>query len=122
MKKIIITALVIVIYSNAHAQTVVEERSKGSNVSTEDPHNPLVNGIPYSQYKAQEMAKAQQAVKDAEANKTKTVVLLKQTNSTAPNTQKTKPIANKIAVKKEKLKQKKETLGITEDDKTNSKK
>ena len=40
-----------------YAQEIGPVKSQRTHpVSTEDPHNPLVNGIPYNQYKAQVQA------------------------------------------------------------------
>ena len=57
MKKIIITTTLLLgtvfIYAQkAEAKIQVREYT----ASNEDPHNPLVNGIPYNQYKAQVQA------------------------------------------------------------------
>ena len=38
-------------------------------ISKEDPHNPLVNGIPYNQYKAQVQAEAKQRAAEEEQAK-----------------------------------------------------
>lgn len=69
MKKIVITTTVLLgtvfIYAQkAEPALQVREYTK----SSEDPQNPLVNGIPYDQYKAQVQAEQkQQAAKEAEA-------------------------------------------------------
>lgn len=57
MKKIIITSacLFVVFFATAQTGKLVSE-SVAANTKAEDPHNPLVNGIPYSQYKAQQNA------------------------------------------------------------------
>ncbi len=68
-KTIIITAILL-------GTTMIYAQKSNSNtngkeqiVSTEDPHNPLVNGIPYSQYKAQ--VQAEQAKRVAAEEKLK---------------------------------------------------
>ena len=69
MKKIIITTALLLGTTIIYAQKS-NGISKGKEqiLSTEDPHNPLVNGIPYDQYKAQVQAEQKQkAAKEAEA-------------------------------------------------------
>ena len=57
MKKIIITTTLLLgtvfIYAQKAEPSIQVREYTASN---EDPHNPLVNGIPYNQYKAQEQA------------------------------------------------------------------
>ncbi|KEY19326.1 hypothetical protein [Kaistella antarctica] len=54
MKKIIITTTLLLGTVFIYAQKAEPVRQvKEYTTSTEDPHNPLVNGIPYNQYKAQ---------------------------------------------------------------------
>ncbi len=58
MKKIIIAITVLLGTVFIYAQNTEPLRQvKEYTVSSEDPHNPLVNGIPYSQYKAEVQAK-----------------------------------------------------------------
>lgn len=53
MKKIIITTAILFGTTLIYAQKKdAVKSSKEQIVSNEDPHNPLVNGIPYDQYKA----------------------------------------------------------------------
>jgi len=63
MKKIIITIGLLlgttVVYAQKSSST---SNGKEQIVSTEDPHNPLVNGIPYSQYKMQVQNEEKQRV------------------------------------------------------------
>jgi len=57
------------------ATTIVYAQQKAADhitrehiISTQNPHNPLVNGIPYDQYKAQVLAaEKQRAVEEAKA-------------------------------------------------------
>lgn len=50
-------------------------KGKGiQRVSTEDPHNPLVNGIPYDQYKAQVQAEQKKRSADEAQLKQKALV------------------------------------------------
>ncbi len=68
MKKIIITSLSLFVVFFATAQTTVlaSQGATAKTTPTEDPHNPLVNGIPYSQYKAQQDAlKSKQAIQQS---------------------------------------------------------
>ena len=69
MKKIIITTVLLLGTTLIYAQKSKNIRNcKEQIVSTEDPHNPLVNGIPYNQYKTQVQAEQKQrAAKEAEA-------------------------------------------------------
>ena len=69
MIKIIITTAFLFGTSMIYAQQKDAPRSSREQViSTENPHNPLVNGIPYDQYKAQVQAEEKQrAAKEAEA-------------------------------------------------------
>lgn len=71
MKKIIITSacLFVVFFATAQTGKLVSE-PVAANTKAEDPHNPLVNGIPYSQYKAQQQAlKQQNTVKQVQMQK-----------------------------------------------------
>ncbi|MFN8307119.1 MAG: hypothetical protein U0T79_10115 [Ferruginibacter sp.] len=52
MKKIFVSAIAILVFSAASAQTDRNSASK----NTQPANDPLVNGIPYSQYKAQQQA------------------------------------------------------------------
>ena len=69
MKKIILTFALILVSTFAFAQkSNATAGKKVQKISNEDPHNPLVNGIPYDQYKAQVQAEEKQrAAKEAEA-------------------------------------------------------
>jgi len=63
MKKILIISIAILAVGTVSAQTDSRSASKNSNAA-----EPLVNGIPYSQYKAQQEAlKKQQELKDKQA-------------------------------------------------------
>ena len=66
MKKIIIATALLFGCTLVFSQKSNFERTQ--IVSNEDSHNPLVNGIPYDQYKAQVQAEQKQrAAKEAEA-------------------------------------------------------
>lgn len=69
MIKIIITTAFLFGTSMIYAQQKDAPRSSREQIiSTENPHNPLVNGIPYDQYKVQVQAEEKQrAAKEAEA-------------------------------------------------------
>ena len=57
MKKIIVITTLLMGTTLIYAQEKGVLKGKGIQpVRTEDPHNPLVNGIPYNQYKAQVQA------------------------------------------------------------------
>ena len=57
MKNLMTTILFLMATTVIYAQKSESVRSsKEQVVSKEDPHNPLVNGIPYHQYKAQTIA------------------------------------------------------------------
>ncbi len=57
MKNLITTILFLMASTVIYAQKFESGRiSKEQVISKEDPHNPLVNGIPYDQYKAQTIA------------------------------------------------------------------
>lgn len=57
MKNLMTTILFLMATTVIYAQKSESVRSsKEQVVSKEDPHNPLVNGIPYDQYKAQTIA------------------------------------------------------------------
>lgn len=65
MKKIIVITTLLMGTTLIYAQEKGVLKGKGIQpVSTEDPHNPLVNGIPYDQYKAQ--VQAEQKKRSAE--------------------------------------------------------
>lgn len=68
MKKIIITSTFLLGTTLLYAQkSNTISNGKEQIVSTEDPHNPLVNGIPYDQYKIQvQLEQKQKAAKEAE--------------------------------------------------------
>ncbi len=66
MKKLILTSITFVFVLFASAQTnKLASELVNANAIAEDPHNPLVNGIPYNQYKAQQQLKAKQASQPA---------------------------------------------------------
>ena len=69
MIKIIITTSFLLGTTLIYAQQKEEVRNTREQIiSTENPHKPLVNGIPYDQYKAQVQAEEKQrAAKEAEA-------------------------------------------------------
>lgn len=69
MIKIIITTALLLGTTLIYAQKKdADKSSKEQIVSNEDPHNPLVNGIPYDQYKSKVQAEQKQkAAKEAEA-------------------------------------------------------
>lgn len=69
MIKIIITTAFLLGTTLIYAQQKEEVRNTREQIiSTENPHNPLVNGIPYDQYKSQVQAEEKQrAAKEAEA-------------------------------------------------------
>ncbi len=69
MIKLIITSAFLLGTTMIYAQQEEAPRSSREQIiSTENPHNPLVNGIPYDQYKAQVQAEEKQrAAKEAEA-------------------------------------------------------
>lgn len=71
MKKVIITSAFIIGTTIIYAQkTDADKISKVQTISKEDPHNPLVNGIPYNQYKAQvQAADKQRAAQETQAKK-----------------------------------------------------
>ena len=70
MKKIIITTISLFVVFFATAQTnKLASESTNTKAVAEDPHNPMVNGIPYNQYKAQ-----QDALKQKQATQNKAVV------------------------------------------------
>lgn len=57
MKNLMTTILFLMATTAIYAQKSESARSsKEQVISKEDPHNPLVNGIPYDQYKAQTIA------------------------------------------------------------------
>lgn len=71
MKKVIITSAFIIGTTIIYAQkTDADKISKVQTISKEDPHNPLVNGIPYNQYKVQvQAADKQRAAQETQAKK-----------------------------------------------------
>lgn len=71
MIKIIITATLLLGTTLLHAQKKDEPvKTREQIISKEDPHNPLVNGIPYNQYKAQvEVAAKQTASVEAQVKR-----------------------------------------------------
>ncbi len=73
MKKIFFTLVLIMLALSANAQSNQKSSSPMlassavNNSVKEDPRNPLVNGIPYNQYKLQVQAdQKQRAAKEAE--------------------------------------------------------
>ena len=69
MIKIIITTAFLLGTTMIYAQQKEGSRSTREQIiNTENPHNPLVNGIPYDQYKAQvQTAQKQKAEQESEA-------------------------------------------------------
>ena len=71
MIKLIITTAFLLGTTLIYAQQKEELRNTREQIiSTENPHNPLVNGIPYDQYKTQvQTEEKQRATKEEEAKK-----------------------------------------------------
>ena len=95
MKNLMTTILFLMATTIIYAQNSESGRSiKEQVISKEDPHNPLVNGIPYDQYKAQTIAADQariaanaEAIAKEKAEQDRIKNLGRKTNENVLNTQ-----------------------------------
>ena len=77
MKKLTLASISIMLALFASAQTYkLASESVNTQAIAEDPHNPLVNGIPYTQYKAQQDALKQKQAAENKAAKQQAAVIL----------------------------------------------
>lgn len=109
MKKLIITSISLlgVFFATAQTNKLASQVSTANAATAEDPRDPLVNGIPYSQYKAQQEAlklekqaaeqKQLQSVKPLESTVVTGVDLQKLNTTTPTEVKKAAPATKTIS-------------------------